>query len=332
MATRVIVVGAGPIGLGVAREVAARPSLTLAGVVDTNPAKAGTVEGVTVTSELPHPDRGDPSPIVAALTTTSSLAKLERLTLDCIGRGWHVVSTCEELAWPWGTANDLRNGRDEIAHRIDDAAKAKGVCVLGTGVNPGFLMDALPLALTAPCRRVERVRIERVQDASIRRRPFQDKVGVGMHKDDVEPRLRARLLGHVGLEESARMIAARLGFDIDYFAEDMSVIVTDRDVDLSSTAGRVVRAGEVVGVEQVGRACKDGNVKVELFFRATFGQIDPRDRVVIEGDPPIDVTIKGGVPGDTATCAIVANAVPVLLLARPGLRTMSDVPLVVWCR
>ena len=331
MATRVIVVGAGPIGLGVAREVAARPSLTLAGVVDIDPAKAGTVEGVTVTTELPVLDVSQ-GPVVAAITTTSSLAKLERLALDCIGRGWHVVSTCEELAWPWGTASDLRNGRDEIAHRIDDAAKAKSVCVLGTGVNPGYLMDALPLALTAPCRRVERVRVERVQDAALRRRPFQEKVGVGMQRDDVEARLRARLLGHVGLEESARMIAARLGFDMDYFAEDKTVVVADVDVDLTSTTGRVVRAGEVLGVEQIGRAFKDGNVKVELFFRATFGQLDPHDRIVIEGDPPIDVSIKGGLPGDTATCAIVANAVPVLLLARAGVRTMSDVPLVVWCR
>lgn len=331
MAIRVIVVGAGPIGLGVAREVAARPSLTLAGVVDLDPAKGGTVEGVPVTTTVPALDPAD-GPVVAALTTTSSLAKLEPLAIDVINRGMHIVSTCEELAWPWGTANDLRNGRDAIAHRIDDAARAKGVCVLGTGVNPGYLMDALPLALTAPCRRVERVRVERVQDASIRRRPFQDKVGVGMQRDDVSAKLRARLMGHVGLEESARMIAARLGFDIDYFAEDMNVITADVEVDLTSSTGRVVHVGEVLGVEQVGRAFKDGNVKVELFFRATFGQMDPRDCVVIEGDPPLDVSIKGGVPGDTATCAIVANAVPVLLVARPGLRTMSDVPLVVWCR
>ena len=331
MAIRVIVVGAGPIGLGVARDVAARPSLELVAVVDLDPSKTGTVEGLPVTIDLPklEPHAG---PMVAALTTTSSLAKLEPLALECIARGMHVVSTCEELAWPWGTATDLRNGCDAIAHRIDDAAKAMGVCVLGTGVNPGFLMDALPLALTAPCRRVERVRVERVQDASIRRRPFQDKVGVGMNKDDVEPRLRARLLGHVGLQESARMISARLGFDIDYFAEDLLVITADTEIDLFSTTGRIVRAGEVLGVEQIGRAFKDGNVKVELFFRATFGQLDPHDRIVIEGDPPLDVSIKGGVPGDTATCAIVANAIPVLLLARPGLRTMSDVPLVVWSR
>ena len=333
MATRVIVVGAGPIGLGVAREVGARPSLELSAVVDVDPKKVGTeVEGVPVTSSLPAVDPHGP-PTVAALTTTSSLAKLEPLVLDVIARGMHVVSTCEELAWPWRPhapeSDERGRERDAIAHRIDNAARARGVCVLGTGVNPGFLMDALPLALTAPCRRVERVRAERVQDASARRRPFQDKVGVGMAPDTVTQGLHARILGHVGLEESARMIAARLGLDIDAFVEDMKPVVTDIDVEAH---GRTVRAGETIGVEQVGRASKGGALVVELFFRATFGQHNARDRIVVEGDPPLDVVIQGGVPGDVATCAIVANAIPVLLVARPGLRTMADVPLVVWAR
>jgi 4-hydroxy-tetrahydrodipicolinate reductase len=325
VATRIIVVGAGPIGLGVAREVAARPSLALAGLVDTDPTKEASVAGVPVTRTLPQLDPSS-GPTVAVLTTSSSLHKIERTALELIDRSMHVVSTCEELAWPWSGA------RAAIAHRIDDAAKKRGVCVLGTGVNPGFLMDALPLAFTALSRRVERVRVERVQDAALRRRAFQDKVGVGMHRKDVEERLRARLMGHVGLEESARMIAERLGFAIDSFAEDMTVVVADADIDRSSTAGRHVRAGEVSGVEQIGRAFNDGSVMVELFFRATFGQVDARDRVVIEGDPPMDININGGVPGDVATCAIVANAIPVLLVARPGLRTMAEVPLVAWSR
>jgi hypothetical protein len=331
--TRVVLVGAGPIGLGVAREVSARPSLELTAVVDVDPKKAGMeVEGVPVTTSLPPHDPQGP-PTVAVLTTTSSLAKLEPLVLDVVARGMHVVSTCEELAWPWrpsATAAEVRaQERHACAQRIDDAARAHDVCVLGTGVNPGFLMDALPLALTAPCRRVERVRVERTQDASTRRRPFQDKVGVGMAADVVARGLHDRSLGHVGLEESARMIAARLGLAIDSFAEEMKPVVTDIDVSLH---GRTVNAGETIGVEQIGRATNDGALVVELFFRATFGQRDARDRIVVEGDPPLDVVMHGGVPGDVATCAIVANAIPVLLVARPGLRTMADVPLVVWAR
>lgn len=320
-ATQVIVIGAGPIGLGVAREIVARASLELIAVVDVDPNKAGmVVEGVPLTHVLPP---HDPAVVtVAVLTTTSSLSKLEPLLLDVVARGMHVVSTCEELAWPWG------GPRDDVARRVDKAARDRGVAVLGTGVNPGFLMDALPLALTAPCRRVERVRVERVQDASTRRRPFQDKVGVGMPPDVVNRGLHARTMGHVGLEESARMVAGRLGLPLAKFVEDMSAIVAQHDVVLE---GRTVHAGETLGVEQVGRAStSDGQVVVELFFRATFGQSDTRDRIVVDGDPPLDVTLKGGVPGDVATCAIVANSIPSLLVARPGLRTMADMPLVVW--
>jgi 4-hydroxy-tetrahydrodipicolinate reductase len=234
----------------------------------------------------------------------------------------HVVSTCEELAWPWT--------RPESARAIDDAAQKAGVAVLGTGVNPGFLMDALPLFLTAPCQRVDAIRVERVQDASNRRRPFQDKVGVGMSPDDVRAKLAARTTGHVGLGESAAMLGARLGLDVAAFTEDMHVVVADVTVE---RAGRVVNAGEVLGVEQIGRATNAGGaVVVELYFRATFGQPEARDRIVVDGSPPLDVTIKGGVPGDVATAAIVANAIRSVVEAKPGLRTMADVPLVAFSR
>jgi 4-hydroxy-tetrahydrodipicolinate reductase len=297
--TRVAVVGAGPIGALTAQQIRARSSLALTAVVDVDPNKLGTdVAGVSVSAKIP--DGVD----VAVLTTTSSLAKLTPLALDVIAKKMHVISTCEELAWPWS--------RPELARRLDDAAKSAGVAVLGTGVNPGFLMDALPLFLTAPLARVDKVRVERVQDASRRRKPFQDKVGVGMAVDDVRARLRDKTMGHVGLAESAAMLAARLGFDVDEFSEDFSVVA---DANLAS------------GVEQVGRATSKGKVVVELYFRAAAGEPHPRDRIVLDGEPPLEVEIKGGVPGDLATAAIVTNAIPSLLAAKPGLRTMADVPI-----
>jgi 4-hydroxy-tetrahydrodipicolinate reductase len=308
MATKVVVVGAGPIGLGVAREVASRPGLVVHGVVDIDPQKAGMiVEGARVTREIPE------GADVALVCTTSSLAKLEPQLAALLGKRLPVVSTCEELAWP--------HTQPEIAQRIDAAARAAGVAVLGTGVNPGFLMDALPLALTAPCRRVERVRVERVQDASTRRQPFQDKVGVGLVPADVEREVRAGRSGHVGLRESAHMLATRLGFVLDGYREDVRVVVADRAVEAN---GRRVEVGQGLGVEQVGTGTSSGVVRVELFFRATFGQEEPRDRVIVEGEPRLDVTIAGGVPGDVATCAIVVNAIPSVRTARPGLVTMAD--------
>jgi hypothetical protein len=313
---RIVIVGAGPIGLGVAKEIAARPSYQLRAVVDVDPNKHGfVVEGVPITAEIPT------DADVAVLTTTSSLQKLEPLVVACAEKKLSVVSTCEELAWPWSMR--------ELATRIDEVAKKNGIAVLGTGVNPGFLMDALPLALTAPCRRVDSIRVERVQDASARRRPFQDKVGVGMAPDVVLPRLREGHTGHVGLKESAAMVAARLKLDVDTFEEDAQVVVADREIELH---GRIVKPGQVLGVEQKGVAKKNGTPVIELHFRATFGEAAPRDRIVIEGEPRLDVVFQGGVPGDIATCALVANAIPVVRAATPGLRTMADVPLVTWVR
>lgn len=310
---RVVVVGAGPIGQGVAREIASRHGLVLDGVVDIDPGKLGqTVGGVPISRSIPAGAQ------VAVLTTTSSLAKLEPQVLEAVGRGLAVVSSCEELAWP--------HARPEIAARLDAAARKAGVAVLGTGVNPGFLMDALPLALTAPCRRVERVRVERVQDASPRRRPFQDKVGVGLDPTVVERGLKARTLGHVGLRESALMVGARLGFPLDDFTEELRVIVAERAVE---KRGRRVEPGQALGVEQIGRGSAAGVPRVELFFRAVFGEEQSHDRVCIEGEPVVDMKLEGGVPGDVATCAILVNAIPAILTARPGLRTMAEVP-VAW--
>lgn len=312
----VIIVGAGPIGVGTAAVVARRPGLVLKAVVDTDAQKVGTeVAGVTVRRDLPPPSD---EARVAVLTTSSSLARLEPLVLECVARGMAVVSTCEELAWPWGMP--------EVARRLDEAARTAGRAVLGTGVNPGFVMDALPLALTAPCARVASVRVERVQDASARRRPFQDKVGVGQDPTAVAEALSAGRMGHVGLRESATMVAARLGLGSDGFVEERRVVVADAVVE---RAGRRVEVGQAVGVEQIGRATRGGQLVVELVFRATFGEERSWDRVLIEGEPRLDVRIEGGIPGDVATCAIVANAVPVVARAPGGLFTMADLPLVV---
>lgn len=316
VALEVVVLGAGPIGQGVARAVAARRGLSLVAVVDVDPAKVGTaVAGVTVRAELPAPSE---ALRVAALTTTSSLEKLLPLLLDCVGRGMPVVSTCEELSWPWAAP--------ELARRIDEAAARAGVAVLGTGVNPGFVMDALPLALSAPCERVSSVRVERVQDASTRRRPFQDKVGVGQEPTEVQRALDERRAGHVGLRESAAMIVAKLGLSTDAFTETLRVVVAEQAVE---RGGRRVEAGQALGVEQVGRASHQGVAVVELVFRATFGEERSWDRVLLEGASRVDLRIDGGIPGDVATCAIVANAIPVVARAPAGLLTMADVPLIV---
>jgi 4-hydroxy-tetrahydrodipicolinate reductase len=255
---------------------------------------------------------------VALVTTVSSLARIEPQLVELARAGFHAVSTCEELVYPWNT-------QPETAARIDRAFRDAGVACLGTGVNPGFLMDWLPVAVTGVCQRVDRVRISRVQDASVRRVPFQQKIGAGLDLEEFRRRQALGTLRHVGLRESVDMIAARMGWKVDRFSEDLDPVIADRDV----AGGAVpIRPGMARGVQQCARGWRDGHEVVTLFFRAAVGEPESYDRIEVDGEPPLDLRFAGGVNGDVATCAIVLNAIRSILASAPGLRTMCDVPTV----
>lgn len=319
---RVVHFGLGPIGQGILHAVLERPDLALVGVVDVDPKKAGRDAGEIVGRD-PSGVRVDADAAsllsrveadVAIVATTSKLADQERLLLDLVGRGLSVVSTCEELAFPW-------KRHHAIACRIDEAARAAARSVLGTGVNPGFLMDHVPLVLSGAMKNVHSVRVERIQDAARRRRPFQEKVGVGRAEDEFRAAHAAGKAGHVGLAESVEMLGHALGFALDRVEESFLPLVATRRLEHQ---GVVVEPGQVYGVEQVGRGLSGAAERVTLVFRAAFLEPDPVDRVVLGGDPPLEASFPGGVPGDVATVALVVNAVPAILRARPGLRTMAE--------
>jgi len=326
----VLQIGVGPMGLMIARAFAERADgFRLAGAVDTDPAKTGRDVGllcglgrslgVRVIPGL-RDGRRPPRADVAVIATASDLRRVAPLIEEAAGQGMAVVSTCEELVFPWKTAPAL-------ARRIDRAARQHGIAVLGTGVNPGFLMDLLPVALTAVCRRVDRVRVWRVQDARFRRIPFQHKIGAGLSLEAFEARRRTGALRHVGLTESMHLIAARMGWEVTRTEESLAPVVARRTI---RTPGMLIRRGMAAGVEQVGRGFAGKEEKITLVFRASVGEPSPRDEVEIDGEPPIRSTIRGGVNGDAATVAIVLNAARAVREAAPGLRTMADLPVVSW--
>jgi 2,4-diaminopentanoate dehydrogenase len=319
---RVVHFGLGPIGLGILDALLARPDISLQGVVDVDPAKAGQDVGALL-GRAPIGMLVDADAVsllsrveadVAVVATTSKLALQEKMLVDLVARGLSVVSTCEELSFPW-------RAQHEIAARVDEVAKRHGRAVLATGVNPGFLMDHVPIALSGVMKGVRTVRVERVQDAAQRRKPFRDKVGVGAEPGAFDALMRERKVGHVGLRESVEMVAHALGFAVDRVEETHELVIAQERLE---HGGVVVEPGRVRGVLQHGRGWVGGEEKITMVFRATFLQQDPHDRVVLDGVPPLDVVFKGGVPGDVATCAIVVNAVPAILRARPGLRTMAE--------
>lgn len=328
---KVVIYGAGPIGAKISQFIHERGSLEITGAVDIAPEKTGRdigeftgpgkKTGVIIEKDVKKVLSGKNADVVI-LATMSSLAKIKPQLTEILSYGINVVSTCEELSYPWITA-------PETAREIDTAAKQNGVSVLSTGVNPGFLMDFLPLVMTGVCRNVERITVERVQNAANRRIPFQQKVGIGLSVEEFRIKVEEGTLRHVGLTESIHMISARMGWEINSTTDTIEPVVAPEQITVN---GRVIEKGRVLGVKQTGRGFSKDRELITLLFKAAAG-VDPAyDRITIKGSPEIVSTIKGGVNGDVATCAIVTNAIPVVLRAAPGLKTMADIEPVTFFR
>ena len=219
-----------------------------------------------------------------------------------------IVSTTEELAYP--TKANMR-----YARAIHALAKKAKVAVLGTGVNPGFVMDALPITLTGVCERVQALRIDRVQDARIRRLPFQQKIGAGLTREQFQRKVDEGSVRHVGLAESVSMIADALGWKLDRITDEIQPRIATETVASDYLA---VDAGYVCGIEQDGIGYRDGVPVITLHMEAYLGAPESFDSVEITGSPALKMKIAGGVHGDIATASIVVNSLPEDSRGRPG--------------
>ncbi len=323
---RVLHVGLGPIGAAVARQVATRKGLRIVGAVDIDPLKVGQDIGAVIGIDRKFRvkvgvDVGktitESKPDVAVLCTSSSLKGVLPELMEVLEHSVAVVTTTEEAAYP-------RTDNRVIAKRIDAAAKKAKVAVLGTGVNPGFTMDALPIALSAVCERVDRIEVWRVQDARIRRLPFQQKIGAGLTPEEFQRRVENGRVRHVGFTESIQMIGDAMGWKLDEITDDVSAKIAETAV---SSEWLSVLPGQVSGIVQDGVGYVTGQPKVTLRLEAYLGAPESYDSVLIEGTPRIYSKIEGGVHGDIATASMTVNSIPAVLSAAPGLRTMRDMRL-----
>jgi len=323
---RILHVGLGPLGRMIVADLVERRLGEVVAAVDPAPDLAGkklleivpAAKGKTSVSASLDEVRDWSSIDAAIVTTSSDLARCAPTFRELLGRGVAVVSTCEELVHPWYR-------HDALARELDELARENRGRLLGTGVNPGFLMDAFPVAATAISKSVASLEVRRFQDASIRRIPFQKKIGVGLDDAGFAAQVKAGTLRHVGLGESAHFLASRLGLAMDRFEEEIHPVHAERE--LASALGKI-QPGAVRGVRQVGRGYRQGTVVILLEFIAAIGLDDPHDRVIVHGEPEIDLTWRGGVHGDVATSAIVLNSIGPLLAAPPGLHTMATIPIV----
>ena len=258
------------------------------------------------------------SPDAVLHATGSNLKNIFPQLENIIKHGVNIVSTNEELSYPY-------RRQPALAAEIDKLARSNQVTVLGTGVNPGFVMDAWPLFMTGVCQNVTRVKAVRIQDASSRRIPFQKKIGAGRSPAEFNKLVEAGTLRHVGLPESIAMIAAGLGWEMDDITETIEPVMLDTEV---SSDFVTVRPGQAAGVRQVGYGLKGGEKAIIMDFQAYIGARESYDAVYITGTPDMEVVIKGGTHGDIATAAMAVNAVPRVVDAPPGLVTMKDLPIV----
>jgi 4-hydroxy-tetrahydrodipicolinate reductase len=255
-------------------------------------------------------------PEILVHSTLSSLQEVRDQLVLFLKAGVDVVSTCEELSYPW-------EKQPAVAKELDALAKENNASVLGTGVNPGFCMDTFPIVMTGVCQKVSHIKVARIQDASSRRLPFQKKIGAGCTPGEFEQLKKAGKLRHVGLEESTGMIACAMGWKVDDYRETIDPILAEKQV---SSEYLTVKKGQAVGVEQVAVAKMKGREVIRMEFRAYLGAPESYDAVYITGVPNMEVVIKGGTHGDIATASMVVNSIPRVLKAPAGLLAMKDLP------
>jgi 4-hydroxy-tetrahydrodipicolinate reductase len=323
---RVVHFGLGPIGAGVVRQIAERRGFKIVGAVDIDPAKVGRDLGevagvgrvlrVKVSDDARRTIKGG-KPDVVVLCTSSSMKQVLPQMETILGLRVPIVSTTEELAYP--TRANMRYAR--AIHQL--AVKGK-VAVLGTGVNPGFVMDALPIMLTGVCERVEAIRVDRIQDARVRRLPFQQKIGAGLTREQFQRKVDDGSVRHVGLAESVSMIADALGWKVDRITDEIQPRIATATVASEFLA---VDPGYVCGIVQDGIGYRDGQAIITLHMEAYLGAPESYDAVEISGSPALRMKMAGGVHGDIATASIVVNSLPRILEVAPGLHTMRDMPL-----
>jgi 4-hydroxy-tetrahydrodipicolinate reductase len=321
-----MLMGLGPIGAGVARQLVARRNFRLVAAVDIDPDKVGRdladVVDLGQRTRIKVVDDAVTAirrskPQVAVLCTSSSLKEVWPQIEMVLKRRVPIVSTTEELSYPY-----LSNRA--LARKIDAAARKAKVAVVGTGVNPGFAMDALPIALTAVCERVDAVRVERVQDARMRRLPFQQKIGSGLSVEEFGERVKAGTVRHVGLAESVAMIADALGWKLGRVTDEIQPMIAKSPVESRFLR---VETGRVCGIVQDGVGYRDGKPVILLHMEAYLGAPESYDSVQIEGLPPLHVRALGGYHGDVATTSITVNTIPKVLSASPGLHSMRSLAL-----
>jgi 4-hydroxy-tetrahydrodipicolinate reductase len=329
-AVRVIVLGTGQMGSAIVELLLEKPGLELVGAFGRRRERAGTDLGLALGRAEPIGLAVEADldallerarPVVAIQATCSRLADAEGEIAACLGRGTHVISIAEEMAWPAASS-------PECAARLDALARENGVVAIGTGVNPGFVLDTLVVTLTGVCARVDSIRARRVNDLSPYGPTVLHSQGVGLGPDAFRAAVEdGTVVGHVGFRESIAMIAAALGWKLERVAERREPIVSSVR---RETPHAAVGPGQVAGCLHTAVGFVDGRPAIHFEhpqqIRPDAEGIVTQDAIEIRGRPDVRLSGSPEIPGGVATAALAVNLVPRVLSASPGLQSMIDLP------
>jgi hypothetical protein len=324
---RIILYGVGAVGSLIAKSLLEKEGVEVVGAVDIAKDKfgkdLGEVLGLNRELGVKVSDNIDSllpkvKADIAVHATSSFLKDTYPQIASIVKHSVKVVSTCEELSYPYLT-------EPKLAKELDTLAKKYNVTVLGTGINPGFLMDTLVITLTAVCQKIEKIKAVRIMNAATRRLPFQKKIGAGLTAEEFKRKIESKqITGHVGLKQSIAMIADALKWNLDKItAESVEPVLAEETVESASIK---VRAGEVAGLRQKAKGIMKNKEVIVLDFQAYIGAEEEYDAVTIEGVPNVKQRIQPCVHGDKGTVAMIVNSIPKVINAPAGLLTMKDLP------
>jgi len=320
MPVKVVQFGLGNLGLEIVKVMREKKWLKLIGAVDINTNKLGKDVGMLALNKrlgIRVSSTGvalKARPDIVLHTTNSYLAGVYDQISEIVSKGVSVISTCEQLVYPYTS-----NTNTKLAKKLDSLAKKHDTSILAVGVNPGFVMDSLVLALTGLCSEIERIRIERVVDVAKRRKTLQEKMCLGLTLQEFESLKNS--IGHVGLLESAKMICDTLKVKAS-FTSSIRPVVANREF---RSYDLTIEKGQIAGLEHrlVGKRDNARFIEMILYMYAGASEFD---LIEIEGMPPVSVRTNG-IQGDQATIALLLNYIPIVIGASPGLLTVKDLPL-----
>lgn len=329
---KVVVWGLGSMGSGIAKMVLSKKGFTIVGAIDMDPNKVGkklyeilNVEAnedntCTVTKNAEDVIKKGFADV--CLMATASFTKVVFPLIKMAAEaGMNVVTTAEEMSYP-------RALDPELSNQLDKIAKKNQVSILGTGVNPGFIMDLVVIMLTGVCDHVDSLNVTRINDLACFGKAVMVEQGIGLKPEEFIQGVKDdTVVGHVGFLQSFGMFEEAFGVKFDDIRQEKEPIVTTvpRATDIVS-----VNAGDVAGCRQLGCANLGKKTFVTMEhpqqIRPEMEQVETGDYITVHGTPNLNLQIKPEIPGGIATIAICVNMVPLIINSEPGLKTMLDLP------